>query len=262
MIKSIIRYLTNFPFYPHWLEFYKQERGNNYILKNLKGKVIEVGAGDGFMKYDLLNKHKKIDQYISTDYCTWDREFEKINKKAKNFWGLSAEFLKIRQGLPIDRKCSALDLPYQDGAFDYHLSFEVLEHIDNPYQFFKEAARVLRGRGHLVLSVPFLYRLHGGEFRNESDYFRYASGFFNKVSKKNSFRLVEIYSNTGLGTTCASLTNQWLIQRILKVNIFIKIPLLVLSPLIFFITNMFGYLIDIKPDKNFATRFHVIMQKQ
>lgn len=262
MIKSIIRYLTNFPFYPHWLEFYKQERGNNYILKNLKGKVIEVGAGDGYRKYQLINKHKKIKEYISTDYSSWDNKFEKIDTKVKNFRGLPAEIFKIKERLPVDKRCSALDLPYNDDTFDYHLSFEVLEHIDNPYKFFNEASRVLKKGGYIGLSVPFLYRIHGGEPDHDLDYFRYANGFFNRVAQLNNIKLLKVHSNTGFGTTFASLTNQWLIRRILRSHIILKIFLLTFSPLVFFLTNTIGFIIDLKPDKDFATRLHVIMQKQ
>lgn len=255
MIRIIIRYLTILPVYPHWLEFYKRKKGNEYTLKGLKGKIIEVGAGDGIMKYDLTRRYRKIDQYISTDYSTWDREFEKINSRAKILWGLSAEFLRIRQRLPIDQKCSALSLPYKNNTFDYHLSFEVLEHIDNPNAFFSEACRVLKKGGYIILSVPFLYRIH------HLDYLRYTDNFFRKISKANNLKLVKIYSNTGYGTTFASLTNQWLIRRILGSSIILKVFLLIISPLIFFITNTIGFIIDFKPDKDFATRFHVIMQK-
>lgn len=262
MIKFIIRQFTNLPFYPHWLEFYKREQGNSYTLKKLMGKVIEVGVGDGSRKYELVNKYKAIKEYISTDDVCWDEEFEKIDIRAKKFWGLSAEFFKLKQRIPLDKKCSALNLPYKDNTFDYHLSFEVLEHIDDPYKFFGEASRVLKRRGCIVLTVPFLYRMHGGEPNHYLDYFRYAYGFFNKVAKINNFKIVEIYSNTGFGTTFASLTNQWLIQCVSKSNIFIKVCLLLCCPIVFFLTNIFGCLIDIKPDKHFATRFHVIMQKQ
>ena len=255
MINSIIRRLTALPIYPHWLEFYKREQGNNITLRNLKGKIIEVGAGNGFMKYDLLSRYKGINEYISTDCSTWDPEFERIDTKAKKFWGLSGAFFKVRPRLPIDKKCNAMDLPYKDNTFDYHLSFEVLEHIDKPYIFFKEAYRVLKRGGYMILSVPFLYRVH------HSDYFRYTYNFFNRISKENNLKLLKIYSNTGFGTTFASLTNQWLILCILKSNIAVKIILLLLSPFIFFFTNTVGFLIDLKPDKNFSTRFHVIMKK-
>lgn len=256
MIYFVIRLLTNLPLYPHWLEFYKREKGNNHVLKNLKGKIIEVGAGDGFMKHNLTRKHRKIVEYISTDYSDWDQEFKKIDKKAGKFWGLSATFFKIRQRLLIDRKCSALNLPYENNTFDYHLSFEVLEHIENPYIFFSEANRVLKKGGYIILSVPFLYRVH------HLDYFRYTYNFFDNLLKVNDLKLIELYSNTGYGTTFASLTNQWIIQCILKSNVVVKSLLFFVSPLVFLWTNTIGFLIDLKPDKNFATRFHVIMQKQ
>ncbi|MEO0601206.1 MAG: class I SAM-dependent methyltransferase [Myxococcota bacterium] len=51
------------------------------------------------------------------------------------------------------RVASAVDLPYDDDAFDVVICLEVLEHLDEPHVAVEELARV--SRGHLVLSVPW-----------------------------------------------------------------------------------------------------------
>ena len=56
----------------------------------------------------------------------------------------------------IDIKAGDLDrrLPYDDGAFDYVVCIEGLEHIENPANAIREFSRLLRADGALVVSVP------------------------------------------------------------------------------------------------------------
>jgi SAM-dependent methyltransferase len=46
-------------------------------------------------------------------------------------------------------------LTFEDGEFDLVLSFEVMEHIPNYHQAFKECARVLKPGGKMLFSTPF-----------------------------------------------------------------------------------------------------------
>lgn len=103
--------------------------------------------------------------------------------------------------------------------------------------------------------------MHGGEPEHKMDYYRYLNGFFYKVAADNGLDIIKIYSNTGYGTTFASLTNQFLIRKIVESNWIIKITLFVISPLIFVFTNLIGFLIDLSPDPRFSTRFHVKFKK-
>lgn len=45
-------------------------------------------------------------------------------------------------------------LPFDDASFDAIVSFEVFEHLTNPYNAAKEFARVLNDRGQLFLTMP------------------------------------------------------------------------------------------------------------
>jgi SAM-dependent methyltransferase len=260
---TIITFYYKCPLYPHWLEFYKMERANQIVLKGLHGNVLEVGAGDGSRKVLLLKQHNNILKYCSTDYTSWNDEFIKIDlsKKKKGFLGILNLFKGTRERNALDEICSATNLPFKDESFHYHLSFEVLEHISDPQKFFSEAARVLKKGGNVVLSVPFLYRMHGGEPDHKLDYFRPLNGFFYDLEKTSGLRVVSIYSNTGFGTSVASITNQFVISRIIKSNLIVKVLLLILAPSIFILTNIIGYFIDIFPDVRFSTRFHVVLSK-
>ena len=135
------------------------------------------------------------------------------------------------------------------------MSFEVLEHIDDPEKYFQEAARVVKPRGGIILSVPFMYREHKMDFR------RFTGDYFQMIADKNKLKLVSKYSNTGYGTTMAVISNQWMVRRIIEGPLLLRPILLVISPLYFLLMNLAGWLIDLKPDVRFATRYHIVYKK-
>ena len=75
----------------------------------------------------------------------------------------------IRQGPGVDRIENAESLTFADGSVGTLVLCEILEHLRHPQRALAEARRVLRPDGLLLLSVPFLYRLHGFP----SDYWRF-----------------------------------------------------------------------------------------
>ncbi|AMK18948.1 class I SAM-dependent methyltransferase [Sphingobium sp. MI1205] len=52
-------------------------------------------------------------------------------------------------------------LPFQDCVFDAIFSFDVLEHVTDPFLCAQELARVLKPGGYLYLDLPFLQLEHG-----------------------------------------------------------------------------------------------------
>lgn len=256
MLNSLVKIVINSPVYPHWLEHLKMRQGNNMIIKSSKGKVNEVGAGDGSRKVEIISKNSRIQEYIATDYSSWDDEFEKLGRAEGLFGKLVRTFMGRQERVGLDAVCSATKLPYKNGTFDTHLSFEVLEHIQDPKEYFKEASRVVRSKGKIMFSVPFLYREH------KMDYFRYTGDFFEMIAEENGLKLIKKYSNTGYGTTMGENTNQWLIRRVVEGPLILRPLLLVISPLVFLCTNLIGWLIDLNPDIRFSIRYHIIFQKK
>lgn len=255
MIAALTRLLVNSPLYPHWLEHRKMRQGNDLILKGIKGQVIEVGAGDGTRKQEIMNAHPKIKKYLATDFSSWDEEFDRIGAQASRFGRVGEVFMGRQTRLSLDDVCSATKLPYKPSRFDAHLSFEVLEHIDKPLEYFAEARKVVKKGGQIIFSVPFLYREH------KMDYYRYTGDFFDFIAKENNLKLTKLYSNTGFGTTCAVMANQWLVRRIMEGPLVLRPFLLLIAPIYFCFYNLVGLLIDVRPDTRFATRYHVVFKK-
>ena len=52
------------------------------------------------------------------------------------------------------------DLPFEDGSFDYVISDQVLEHIEDPYGGVRESYRVLKDGGIAVHTSCFINNYH------------------------------------------------------------------------------------------------------
>lgn len=258
--KQAANLISRMPVYPHWLEFRQGNLLREQIIHCLSGNVLEVGAGEGRLKREAVLLNKKILKYVATDYSTWDSAFVEGSKLATGNRFFDFLFLKSERS-EMDRICSALDLPFENESFDWHVSSEVLEHVDDPNAFFAEAARVLRSGGGLVLTAPFLYRAHPDL---NSDFFRILPAGYHAIAKKYSFKVEQIVSNTGVGATCAALLNQKIIRLFLeapKISFTRLILFLVMAPL-FLLFNLSGFLVDsLALDSRFATRYLVVLRK-
>ena len=75
-----------------------------------------------------------------------------------------------------------------DESFDAILSTQVLEHVENPQDAFREFARVLRSGGTLILSAPHLSMVHDAPH----DYFRFTRFGLGHLCDSYSFEVIEI----------------------------------------------------------------------
>lgn len=70
----------------------------------------------------------------------------------------------IVHGEDIDIVADAHDLPFADESFDAIIAIEVFEHLRDPYLAAAEINRVLRPNGVALISVPFMFRVHGDPY--------------------------------------------------------------------------------------------------
>jgi ubiquinone/menaquinone biosynthesis C-methylase UbiE len=97
-------------------------------LGSLKGKLLDIGTGSGRLAH-LIVKGRDNLQLVGLD----------IEKK---------------KGWQVDIIADARDLPLENKEFDGVLILDVLEHVKEPEKVLAEAARVLKPRGVLHLTVP------------------------------------------------------------------------------------------------------------
>ncbi|MBD3208181.1 MAG: methyltransferase domain-containing protein [Candidatus Nealsonbacteria bacterium] len=79
-------------------------------------------------------------------------------------------------------------LPFQDNSVDSVLLFNLLEHIYNFNFLTKQVFRVLKDRGILVGSVPFLKKIHP----DPHDFFRYSNQALRRVFEEAGFSKIKI----------------------------------------------------------------------
>lgn len=103
-------------------------------LPKLEGTVLEVGAGcDPYGRYLL-----QATRVYTTDLVTHDGALDVVT---------DAHFLS-----------------FPDRCFDAVVALEVLEHLRDPRCAVNEILRVLRSGGSAVMSVPFMFHVHGDPF--------------------------------------------------------------------------------------------------
>ena len=98
------------------------------------------------------------------------------------------EVSKLYPGSKPEILADAKKLPFKENSFDMALLLKVLEHVDSPEKVIKEASRVLKPNGVLIISVPFFYPLHD----MPHDFGRYTESALRYFISCSNLRLVKI----------------------------------------------------------------------
>lgn len=113
---------------------------DKYLSKNINlmtGDVIDIGGKKGNKRGDFRPPLPQVKswQYVNLDKST------------------NPDFC-----------CSAERIPIPDDAFDTALLCEVIEHLEKPEKVLREAFRILKSRGVLIISAPFLFPVHADPY--------------------------------------------------------------------------------------------------
>lgn len=98
--------------------------------------ILDIGTADGLMLSQIKKTFPKT-QCIGLEYS--QELIEVCLRRDKN--------IKIVQG-------DAQNLPFQDNSFDIAISAAVIEHLDKPLKMLREARRVLKKEGILIVTTP------------------------------------------------------------------------------------------------------------
>jgi len=149
------------------------------VAKYVKGKVLDVGAGECDRYSDFFN---------STQYIKMD----------------------VKAGKNIDIVGSVEKIPFDDESFDCVVCTQVFEHLKGPALGAQEIYRVLKTGGNLLLTVPQINELHEEPY----DFFRYTKFGVMQIFEGAGFKLVEYSQRGGFFTTISQLTARYFIDRL------------------------------------------------
>jgi len=107
--------------------------------------IADVGAGEGYFS-------KLLGDYIETEYGV---PLSQVLKSCDLF-PASFKYGKIE----CDRVDANNRFPYRDDTFDYVCSIEVIEHLENQFEYARELHRITKDNGRVFLSTPNILNLN------------------------------------------------------------------------------------------------------
>lgn len=180
---------------------------NNSLSKNLlanKGKfigkkILDIGAGEiPFREF-----------YEDLNVITCDIE--------NNSSGTIDHIIQANEPLPFD-----------NNSFDVIFLFDVLEHVKYDMNLLSECNRILKSKGILVLSIPFMYRFHEIPY----DYRRYTKSGLEFILEDTGFKIIELQNVGSFVFTAQTL----LLEHQVKIlSLFRKIILRIIIILLDFV---------------------------
>lgn len=99
----------------------------------------------------------------------------------------------VHQNTQVDAFADAANIPFRSGVFQTVICTEVLEHLRTPQQTLSEIARVCSPQAHLILTVPFNFRIH----EPPHDYFRYTPFALRYLLEQAGFEIIDITPRGG-----------------------------------------------------------------
>jgi len=200
------------PWHFQWLSNRKLHAHLFEILPGLEGRVLDVGCGE-------------------KPYSAW------LDPHKTELVGIDIS-AKTKADLVVNPNKA---WPLEDSSFDAILCTQVLEHVTDADSVLKEIARVLKPSGLIVVTVPFIYNVHGGP----SDYRRFSQQGICQLFQKDA-DILEVRAQGGIGSTIGTLWLNWLETATNKSKL-TRLAKGILMPawiLISFATNMGGWLLD------------------
>lgn len=165
--------------------------GIRKLSANIKGNVLDVGCG-------------------TKPY----REFFNCSK----YTGLEIDSKRGFKNCSADVFYDGKNFPSEDSIFDAVIINQVFEHIFEPENFLSEITRVLKPKGKLLLTVPFLWDEH----EQPHDYARYSSFGLKSILERHGFKIISHDKSVNNFKVIFQLINAYLYKKLICNNKYIN----------------------------------------
>jgi SAM-dependent methyltransferase len=202
---------------------------NTYIPLHVKGHLVDLGCGN-------VPLHEAYKNLITKSTCV--------------DWPNSTHENKY-----VDVPCDLNQpLPFGDSTFDTIIISDVLEHIAQPDLLWSEMARILKPFGKILVSVPFLYRIHEAPY----DYYRYTEFALRNFVDKNRLKIVELKTLGGLPEVLTDM----IAKNVVRVPLIGTLSAKILQKLCtLFLKTSSGKKVSEKTGKIFPLGYFIVVQK-
>jgi SAM-dependent methyltransferase len=179
-------FIDRFTLFKAIKKFSKKIKSENYIL--------DVGCGK-----------KPYKKYFKTDH----------------YFGIEIDFGgHANHAKEADAFYDGKNIPFDNESFDYILSTQVLEHVENPNYLVREMFRVLKINGEVLVTIPFVCNEHEQPF----DFWRFTQFGCKKIMEEAGFKEINITPTCGIFSVVGQLFSSALFEN-LKIGSFLKILL-------------------------------------
>jgi SAM-dependent methyltransferase len=155
-----------------------RERWLKAALNSIPENSRILDAGAGTQRYRKFCKHLI---YVSQDFGKYDGQGDSTGLQTGEF-----EYGEL------DIVCDITSIPEPDASFDAIMCIEVLEHLPDPVQAIKEFSRLIKSKGHLILTAPFCSLTHFSPYHFGTGFNKY---WYDKHLAAYHLKIIEISQN-------------------------------------------------------------------
>lgn len=155
-------------------------------------------------------------QQIDANWLVLDIGGHKTIKRGQfdaNDYLFTTLYLNLTIEKSPDIQADAAKIPFPNNTFDVIFCGELLEHIENPTNVLNEIHRILKPNGNVLITVPFLFRIHG----DPDDFGRYTDRYWSATLSRIGFYGIAIEKQGYYFSVFIDLVKQWL-------NLFVPPP--------------------------------------